>query len=79
MVNKREVRGEYDIWTKSYIGSNIRTQFINRTLKDLEIKKDEITSLSLSGDTMEIVLKDNLVVSDKINPIKKKNKKESEN
>jgi hypothetical protein len=71
LVNKREVRGEYDIWTKSYIGSNIRNQFINRTLKNLEIKKEEITSLSISGDTMEIVFKDNIANSD----IKKQGKK----
>ncbi|MHA1977357.1 MAG: hypothetical protein ACW98I_10685 [Candidatus Hodarchaeales archaeon] len=74
LVNKREVRGEYDIWTKSYIGSNVRTQFINRTLQNLDIKKEEITRLNISGDTMEIVFKDNLKEKEKRN--QKKNKKE---
>lgn len=59
LVNKREVRGEYDIWTKSYSGSNTRTRFINRTLKNLEVKKEELSSLNISGDTMELVFRDN--------------------
>ncbi|MFW9992406.1 MAG: hypothetical protein ACFFD4_10190 [Candidatus Odinarchaeota archaeon] len=54
LVTKREVRGEYDIWIQTYYGSNTRTRFINRTLEGLNIKKEEIDSLKVSGDTVEI-------------------------
>lgn len=58
LVNRKEVRGEYNIWTKDYSGGNTRTRFINRTLEDLKINKEEISSLNVSGDKMEIVFRD---------------------
>ena len=58
LVNRKEVRGEYDIWTKEYSGGNAKTRFINRTLEDLKIDKEEISSLNVSGDKMEIVFRD---------------------
>jgi hypothetical protein len=54
LVNRKEVRGEYDIWAKSYRGGNVRTRFMNRTLESLKIKKEEIARLKVSGDTMEV-------------------------
>ncbi|MHA2204137.1 MAG: hypothetical protein ACW991_10655 [Candidatus Hodarchaeales archaeon] len=57
MVNKGEVNGEYDIWTRTYSSGNTRTRFMNRTLESLKIKKDEIADLKVSGDSMEVTLR----------------------
>jgi hypothetical protein len=57
LVNKREVRGEYDIWNKLYAGGTAKTRFINRTLENLEIGKDDLNSLNVSGESVEVTFR----------------------
>ncbi|MHA2297778.1 MAG: lamin tail domain-containing protein [Candidatus Hodarchaeales archaeon] len=58
LVTKKEVRGEYNIWKKSYSGGNTKSRFVNRTLRSLDIKKEEIASLKVSGDEMEVTFRE---------------------
>ena len=49
LKNKNEIKGEYDIWSKQYYGSNITRRFIEKTLNDPQSLKG-LESVKIRSD-----------------------------
>ncbi|MFW9778544.1 MAG: hypothetical protein ACFFE8_06785 [Candidatus Heimdallarchaeota archaeon] len=76
LVNKREVRGEYDIWGKTYSGGTARNRFIDRTLENMEINKGDLDSLNVSGESIQVTFRTPYSENEKVDKMSVK-KKES--